>query len=469
MAYDIKIKTDGTKIEIQNPFVDDYYTKVESDTKYQPIGDYVTESQLEEKGYITTLKTVNGESLIGEGDIVIHAGNDGYTKEEADAKFQPKGEYLTAIPDNYITEDELNSKGYITIIPDEYVTDSELAAKGYITEHQPLKTINGESLVGTGNITIEGGGSADLTNYYTRGEVDNLVAEKARIVSLTQAEYDALDIKDENTIYNITDAEPVCYTKAESDERFLTEHQPLKTINGESIVGTGDIIITGGGGGSTDLTDYYTKGESDERFQPIGAYLTEHQPLKTINGESLVGSGNITIEGSAPSNVVTTNTTQTITGQKKFAGSVIFDGGAEFHNEIRFNNGIAGDVDIAMGIACAFKVKPAQISNFYTYKIFPGNYGESDGKVHFRDFDDTTDYAVIDSTGISELGTPLSDKYQAILVSGTNIKTINGNSILGSGDITITGGGGSADLTNYYTKSEIDSMIGDISNLLSQI
>ena len=328
MAYDIKIKTDGTKVEIQNPFVDDYYTKVESDTKYQPIGDYVTESQLEEKGYITTLKTVNGESLIGEGDIVIQGGNDGYTKAEADAKFQPIGEYLTAIPDNYITEDELNSKGYITTIPDEYVTDSELAAKGYITEHQPLKTINGESLVGTGNITIE---------------------------------------------------------------------------------------------------------------------------------------------GSAPSNVVTTDTTQTITGQKEFAGSVIFDGGAEFHNEIRFNNGTAGDVDIAMGIACAFKVKPAQISNFYTYKIFPGNYGESDGKVHFRDFDDTTDYAVIDSTGISELGTPLSDKYQAILVSGTNIKTINGNSILGSGDITITGGGGSADLTNYYTKSEIDSMIGNISNLLSQI
>ena len=331
-------------------------------------------------------------------DIKVVNLDDYYTKAESDERFQPVGEYLTAIPEEYVTEGELNSKGYLT-------------------EHQPLKTINGESLVGPGNITIEGGGSADLTNYYTKGEVDNLVAERARIVSLTQAEYDALDIKDENTIYNITDAEPVCYTKAESDERFLTEHQPLKTINGESIV----------------------------------------------------GSGNITIEGSAPGNVVTTDTTQTITGQKTFNGSVIFDGGAEFHNEIRMNNGATGDVDIAMGIACAFKVKPAQISNFYTYKIFPGNYGESDGKVHFRNFDDTADYAVIDSTGISELGTPLSDKYQAILVSGTNIKTINGNSILGSGDITITGGGGSADLTNYYTKSEIDGMIGNISTLLAEI
>lgn len=413
--YDISMQIDDVKVVN----LDDYYTKAESDERFQPVGEYltsipeeyVTEGELNSKGYLTehqTLKTINGESLVGPGNITIEGGSSAdltnyYTKAESDGRFQPVGEYLTSIPE-------------------EYVTDSELNSKGYLTEHQPLKTINGESLVGPGNITITGGGgSADLTNYYTRGEVDNLVAERARIVSLTQAEYDALDIKDENTIYNITDAEPVCYTKAESDARFLTEHQPLKTINGESLVGSGDIVITGGGGGS------------------------------------------------APGNVVTTDTTQTITGQKTFNGSVIFDGGTEFNSEIRMNNGATGDVDIAMGIACAFKVKPAQISKFYTHKIFPGNYGDSDGKVHFRDFDDTTDYAVIDSTGISELGTPLSDKYQATLVSGTNIKTINGNSILGSGDITITGGGGSADLTNYYTKAEIDSMIGDISTLLAEI
>jgi len=41
------------------------------------------------------------------------------------------------------------------------------------------------------------------------------------------------------------------------------------------------------------------------------------------------------------------------------------------------------------------------------------------------------------------------------LVSGTNIKTINGNSILGSGNIEIGGGGGGAD---YATKEEIDAM-----------
>ena len=37
---------------------------------------------------------------------------------------------------------------------------------------------------------------------------------------------------------------------------------------------------------------------------------------------------------------------------------------------------------------------------------------------------------------------------QDTLVSGTNIKTINGNSLLGSGDLTISGGGGSVELTS---------------------
>ena len=41
----------------------------------------------------------------------------------------------------------------------------------------------------------------------------------------------------------------------------------------------------------------------------------------------------------------------------------------------------------------------------------------------------------------SQLETSLSGK-QDTLVSGTNIKTINGQSILGSGDIQIQGGGG---------------------------
>ena len=45
------------------------------------------------------------------------------------------------------------------------------------------------------------------------------------------------------------------------------------------------------------------------------------------------------------------------------------------------------------------------------------------------------------------------------LVSGTNIKTINGVTLLGEGNITIEGGSGNVDLSDYYTKSETNSLV----------
>ena len=45
---------------------------------------------------------------------------------------------LQSVPEEYITNTELTSKGYLTEIPSEYITESELNAKGYITEHQDI-------------------------------------------------------------------------------------------------------------------------------------------------------------------------------------------------------------------------------------------------------------------------------------------------------------------------------------------
>ena len=45
--------------------------------------------------------------------------------------------------------------------------------------------------------------------------------------------------------------------------------------------------------------------------------------------------------------------------------------------------------------------------------------------------------------------------YQTLLTSGVNIKTINGQSILGEGNIQISGGEGTGDLSGYVTKEEL--------------
>ena len=69
-------------------------------------------------------------------------------------------------------------------------------------------------------------------------------------------------------------------------------------------------------------------------------------------------------------------------------------------------------------------------------------------------------YGITDAytkTQVDSLIPDLSDK-QSKLISGTNIKTINGQSVLGSGDIVITA---EADLSNYYTKPQVNKFIND--------
>ena len=59
------------------------------------------------------IKTINGNDILGEGDIIIEANvdlSDYYTKGETDNKYQPKGNYLTSIPEEYVTDSELTEK-----------------------------------------------------------------------------------------------------------------------------------------------------------------------------------------------------------------------------------------------------------------------------------------------------------------------------------------------------------------------
>lgn len=75
------------------------------------------------------------------------------------------------------------------------------------------------------------------------------------------------------------------------------------------------------------------------------------------------------------------------------------------------------------------------------------------------------------SNGVVNLGTIITEHQdisgkQDNLVSGTNIKTINGTSILGSGNIVISG---ENNMSNYYTKEEIDNTVGDINTILESI
>lgn len=150
-----------------------------------------------------------------------------------------------------------------------YATEQWVENKGYLTEHQSLE------------------------NYYTKGEVDNIADTK-------------LDV----SAYTPTDLSNY-YTKQEIENKhYLTEHQYLKTINNISLVGDGNIEI--GTGGTTDLSNYYTKGETNDllddkldvtAYTPVDLsgyateqwvedkhYLTQHQSLADYYNKSEVNS-----------------------------------------------------------------------------------------------------------------------------------------------------------------------------------
>lgn len=99
-----------------------------------------------------------------------------------------------------------------------------------------------------------------------------------------------------------------------SEDDIIVTANTLKTINGQSIVGSGNLIIEGGSGGNYvekgrlgetevayiqgfdtgnmvyGLPDAVANGDADD-------YLVSESNLKTINGQSILGSGDITISG----------------------------------------------------------------------------------------------------------------------------------------------------------------------------
>lgn len=144
--------------------------------------EYITESELNAKGYITEHQDISGkQDVISDIDTIRANASLGATA-------------LQSIPSEYITESELNAKGYLTSIPSEYITETELSNKGYATKAELTRyTTDAEynTLVTTVNSKAN---SSALTNYsttshthgdlyYTETEIDSKLNTKQNVIS----------------------------------------------------------------------------------------------------------------------------------------------------------------------------------------------------------------------------------------------------------------------------------------------
>ena len=400
----------------------------------------------------------------------------------------------------------------------------------------------------------------------TTYNIQDLSASKS--VELTQAQYDALTVKDPNTFYIITDATggdlSNYYTKSETSgateistalnvkQDTLVSGTNIKTINNESILGSGNIDIQGGSSinvvqtTGTSTADVMSQDAVTTKFKTkLNNVGVQHQPstsnysqlnlfldkegavsqslftyVKTINGKSITSQSKNNLEGLSliETSAITTSMSSASTDSQVPSAKAVYDalqegGGSSYTagDGIDITNdviSVTGKVDTTAFTAhtadTVIHVTSAEKAAWDAKSDFSGSYNDltdkptipsktSDltndsgyitstavtqsineavsGKADSDDIVDITGFALQNSdtlimtrekngstiapltvvkagSGLTISTDAMANKsfdvdttvIQEKLVSSQNIKTINNESILGSGNITIEGG-----------------------------
>lgn len=195
---------------------------------------------------------------------------------------------------------------------------------------------------------------------------------------------------------------------------------------------------------------------------PLQPKLVSGTNIKTINSESLLGSGNITVGGD-PKNIWYATCSTAADTSAKVATTDSQDFVLKTGNMVRvkFDNGNISSATATLNVdgtgARSICTRAWDFVSQYYWRsdeivdfVYDGtNFVMSNTSAATTVFYGVTKLSSSTSSTSEVLAaTPkavkvaydLADGKQDELVSGTNIKTINGNSILGSGDLTVTGG-----------------------------
>lgn len=146
----------------------------------------------------TGLKTVNGHSLLGTGDLTISGGSGGGVADSVDwSKVLNKPGWVNSQTKPSYTASEVGALPSDTAIPSK---TSQLTNDSKFVKETGLKTINGQSLLGTGNISISGGsgegsggGNVNVMNAAELKAVRNYVFKPSNDGS-TDGTFSALNI-----------------------------------------------------------------------------------------------------------------------------------------------------------------------------------------------------------------------------------------------------------------------------------
>ena len=217
---------------------------------------------------------------------------------------------------------------------------------------------------------------------------------------------------------------------------------------------TSILTVSAAGGGAYNFTGdgFITQSTNNPKF-----YFVRGQEYVINNSYGSGGSGAHplyikTQSGSGTSNQYTTGVTGQGSTLVRF--KVPMDAPALLYYQCSIHGAMNGEIHIlneSPTIAFAdVTSKPTTIAGYGITDAFDGQYSSLTGSPT------TYAWSAITGTPTDLNGYGITDA-QSTLVSGTNIKTVNNQSLLGSGNITISGGGGGGGVDSAAIVSLIDS------------
>lgn len=440
------------------------------------------------------VSSVNGQT----GDVVITATSLGaITKADADTL--------------YATTTQLNSK------------------QDTLVSGQNIKTINGQSVIGEGNIEIQQS-ELPIASANTLGGVkvgtglsinpesgvlsadspewNNISGKPEDIVNITERLASKLDTATYNSEKSSFATKDELNSKADAsaitdmatqtwvqNQGYLTEVPSNYVTDSELTEGLAGKQDKGDYALKSDLNTLATKEELATKADASALSskqntLVSGTNIKTINGETILGSGNLVIQSG-------TSNWDDIQGKPQFA-EVATSGN---YNDLINKPTIPDVSDLATKQEIAdMETKSNAAATYATKSEIPSLEGyltetvASETYATKQALGNKLDTATYNSEKASfETKENAAATYQVkgdyatkqeiagkqdTLVSGTNIKTINGNSVLGAGDITIQAGGtidtamsdtSENAVQNKVIKKYIDDLVGNILTQLQEI
>ena len=280
--------------------------------------------------------------------------------------YQPKGDYLTEIPEGYLT----------------------------ITEADGRYALKDES---GGEVDI------DLSDYLTIASAESTYATKTEVQ--TVREY--------------------VQTEVDTKQDILVSGTNIKTINGTSLLGSGNVTLETPEGGLSDAaSDGKLYGRKDGTWSEIvipdiSGLATKSELSSKLDTETYnADKATFALKTEIP-DTSTFITTETADGKYQPKGTYLTEVPDDYVTDVELTEQLA------------LKADANELSNYLTTASATSTYAtktDLDSKL------DTSTYTSDKSTFATT--TQLSSK-QDTLVSGTNIKTVNGQTILGEGNVQI--------------------------------